>query len=257
LRIKYAQNANKVISNHLIASDFLTYNWSGMKFDVVVGNPPFSKVGDGKQAGKRGQELYAQFYAWAIENSSMVAMVMPTTEKKVQKNHNQLLRSTANVIKHIDPDVFPGIVMPMWYVISVKDNPVKQTNIVWTLDGTVGNNIPWVKGSVNMTAHKNLVGDHLGHAKPQKKSDILIYHKVNVTHGLVSLYCDSKYVSQSALFPASGYAVLMPQTFNDTGWSQTEIVKCNGQQAAFNGMNIVFVKTKSQAEKLIEFMTTQ
>jgi predicted RNA methylase len=40
-RLNYAKRYNQVISNHLIAGDFLTHNWGDMKFDVVVGNPPF------------------------------------------------------------------------------------------------------------------------------------------------------------------------------------------------------------------------
>jgi methylase of polypeptide subunit release factors len=226
-----------------------------MKFDVIVGNPPFSKVSEGKTAGKRSEELYIQFYKWAVSHADIVAMVMPTTDKKLQKTHNTLLRDTANMIKYVDTQHFPEITMPMWYVIANKQDPARA-QIDWCLDGSSGNDVPWVKGYINMTAHKNAVGDHLGYDTPKKKSDVCIYHKVNITHGLVTLYCDQQHVSVRALFPKTGWAVLMPQTFNDDGWSKTEIVKCTGKQAAFNGMNIVFVDTKTQGEKLVEYMKT-
>ena len=254
-RVAYVKNWRKAVSNNLFKRDALTHDWGDMKFDVIVGNPPFSKVAEGKQAGKRGQELYIAFYKWAVTHAQVVAMVMPTTDKKLQQNHNDLLRATANKIKHIDPSWFPGVTMPMWYVIVNKQDP-NRCVIDWSLDGSVGNDIPWVKGNINMTAHKNLVGEHLGHSKAKKASDICIYHKVNETHGLVMLWCDHAHVSSRARFPDSGWAVLMPQTFNDTGWSKTEIVKCTGAQAAFNGMNIVFVKTRVAGERLVEFMKT-
>jgi hypothetical protein len=255
IRVKYVQNWHKALSAHLYVRDALNYDWGDMKFDVIVGNPPFSKVSEGKTAGKRSEELYIQFYKWCVEHGNIVAMVMPTTDKKLQKTHNTLLRDTANVIKHIDAQQFPEICMPMWYVIADKQNTVRA-QIEWHLDGSLNNDIPWVKGYINMTAHKNLVGAHLGHDKPKKKSDVLIYHKVNVTHGLVTLWCDEKYINTRGLFPKKGWAVLMPQTFNDDGWSQTEVVKCTGKQAAFNGMNIVFVDNQTQGEKLVEFMKT-
>lgn len=256
MRLNYAEIKGGVISNHLIKTDCLSHDWGDMKFDVIMGNPPFSKAGEGKIAGKRSEELYIQFYKWAIQRADIVAMVLPTTDKKLQKNHNDLLRQTANVITHIDASVFPGVTMPMWYVIANKSVSTRPTNINWVLDGSVGNDIPWYKGPINMTAHKNLVGDQLGYSSPRKQSDILIYHKVNATHGLVSLWCDKKHVNEQALFPKTGYAVLMPQTFNDDGWSKVEIVKCNGKQSAFNGMNIVFVNKKEYAERLIDLMKT-
>jgi hypothetical protein len=254
-RVKYATQLGGVISDNLIKADCLSHDWGDMKFDVILGNPPFSKVGEGKTAGKRSEELYTQFYKWAVNRSDIVAMVLPTTDKKLQKNHNDLLRQTANTIEYIDPSVFPGVTMPMWYVIANRSDQTRP-NINWVIDGSVGNDIPWHKGAINMTAHKNLVGEHLGHDAKRRKTDIQIYHKVNVTHGLVQLYCDSHYVSDSALFPNKGWAVLMPQTFNDDGWSKVEVIKCDGQQAAFNGMNIVFVNTKQQAHRLIAYMAT-
>lgn len=245
--------------HHLRNLGFEVVDWNDvvdMKFDLVIGNPPFSKVGEDKMSGKRGQELYIKFYRWAVDNATTVAMVMPTTDKKVQQTHNDLLRATANKIEYIDPACFPGITMPMWYVISDK-NQACNANIDWQLNAPPGNDIPWVKGAVNMTTHKHANQGSLGTTEPKSKSDILIYHKVNVTHGLVKVYCSDSVVSKSALFPNTGYAVLMPQTFNEDGWSQTAVVKCNGRQAAFNGMNIVFVKTKNQADRLIQTMKSQ
>ncbi len=41
LRVNYSRNNKKLVSKHLFISDFLSYNWGKMKFDVIVGNPPY------------------------------------------------------------------------------------------------------------------------------------------------------------------------------------------------------------------------
>lgn len=225
-----------------------------MRFNVGVGNPPFSAPKVGKTPGKRAEELYTKFFARTLDMCDTVAMVLPTTDQKVQKAHNDLLKEHANYIIPIDPALFPGIAMDMWYVVCDHNDGNVYHNTEWALDGT-GNNIPWKKGGINMTDFKKLTGGH-GDSQSKFDSDITVYHKIN-EKGLVTVYARESVVSKIQRFPESGYAVLMPQTFNNnTGWSLTEIVKCTGRQAAFNGMNIVFTKTLKQAKDLVEHMKT-
>jgi len=222
-----------------------------MKFDLVIGNPPFSSHKEGKQAGKRGKELYIEFYKLALEISETVTMIMPTTDKKVQKKHNERLIETAKVIEYIKDDMFKGISMPMWYVIS--DNSRRKPKVEFSILNKVGNEIDWQKGKVNMTSYKKLTGDH-GKERPSKRNSVTIYHKLNSKSGLIKKYGQKKHFKKHEFFPNKGYAVLMPQTITDDGWSVTEIVKCTGNEVAFNGVNLVFTKTKKEAKELVDLM---
>jgi hypothetical protein len=254
MRINYVVNKHGLVGNYsaLKTMKFLECEEFGMKFDCVVGNPPFSSHAEGKTAGKRGRELYIDFFKKSVEMADYVAMVMPTTNKKVQEKHNNLLKEKANVIEFIPDDVF-DVTMPMWYV--VVNGTDQKPNVSFDITNVVGNTIKWTKGKVNMTHYKELTGGH-GEDNKAKSNDITIYHKLN-NKGLVTKFGKRANFKDHEFFPNTGYAVLMPQTITDDGWSRTKIVKCSGDQVAFNGMSIVFTNTKAQAQKLIDVMSTK
>jgi hypothetical protein len=248
----YSDGANKTSMASRMGVKVITSLENNMKFDVVVGNPPFSAHGENKKAGKRGTEIYVEFFRKATEMAPVVAMILPTSDKKVQAKHNALLKEKANKIVYIDEKVFSGITMPMWYVIV--DGSEEKPTVEFNIHGVTGNLINWQKGKVNMTAYKNLTGGH-GQSAKTDAHDVIIYHKLN-SSGLVIKYGQKTEFSDCEFFPKSGYAVLMPQTITDDGWSKVEIVECTGNQVAFNGMSIVFTKTKEQADNLVKVMNT-
>jgi hypothetical protein len=179
-------------------------------------------------------------------------MIMPTSDQHKMKAHNDLLKQTANVIVHIPTKDFKGVNIAMWYVISAGSD--RSPDVQWAYDTTGGsrNNINWAKGKLNVTNDKHL----LKIDTRQSESDVEIYHKIGQKTGLVTKYAAANQVAPKRLFPAEGYALLMPQQITPTGWKATAIVECNGKQAAMNGMNIAFVNTLEEAQRLDAYMKT-
>ena len=78
LRVNYAKNNKKLVSNHLFISDFLSHDWGDMKFDVIVGNPPYQSK-EGNEGSTNSADLYAKFIDKCLEISrDYVALVVPS-----------------------------------------------------------------------------------------------------------------------------------------------------------------------------------
>ena len=97
LRVNYSRNNKKLVSNHLVISDFLSYDWGKMKFDVIVGNPPYQSE---KRTGT--QPLWPLFVHKGYDlltDNGYLGMITP----------NKWCGHTANVIKgdiHLYGDIF-------------------------------------------------------------------------------------------------------------------------------------------------------
>lgn len=96
--------------------DFLNMT---MKFDVTVGNPPFSK----NNTGKGGTSIYHEFAAKAIEMSNVVAFVTPgsfLTESKFSAMREQMDGAGVYTITSIPLDVFNNvnIIRPVYWIVG-------------------------------------------------------------------------------------------------------------------------------------------
>jgi hypothetical protein len=102
LRVNYTKNNKKLVTNNLFISDFLSHNWGNMKFDVIVGNPPYQSE---KRTGT--QPLWPLFAKKSFElltDTGYMGMITP----------NKWCGHTANVIKgavHLYGDIFRNKMM--------------------------------------------------------------------------------------------------------------------------------------------------
>ena len=213
-----------------------------MTFDVEVGNPPFSEAKN--KSGKKGRakNLYPEFYKQAVARSEHVYMIVPKTNRQHNNPFNEFIRENTNKVKFIANDVFP-INMDVWCLIK-DGSDTNVDDIEWAdLVELPEQKVKWAKGKINVTTESDMMID--------KPGEYVVYHKINNT-GLIQTTTDM--LPELKLFPESGYAVIMPQQIQKSGWTDTAIVKCNAKEGATNGVNLAFVSTKEEAEYLVEYM---
>lgn len=235
-------NENELDLTYITQEEYL--NLKSTKFTAVVGNPPYSLAGN--KTGKKGRakNLYPDFYEKACEIADHVSMIVPNTSRQ-NIAFNSFVRENTNKILPIDDSAF-GVNISTWCLI--KDNSETTVDhIDWAdLQEIPEQKVRWAKGKVNVTTEKSLLTDAPG--------PYTMYHKINTT-GLISTTTNLP-VSKLKLFPETGYVVIMPQQIQTQGWSNTTIVKCTGNQAATNGVNLAFMDTLEEAKYLVEYMKT-
>jgi hypothetical protein len=118
LRVNYTKNNKKLVTNNLFISDFLSYDWGNMKFDVIVGNPPY-------QSPKKGDSSY--WARFVMNASSMLkpngwnAMVIPcgwmSPTNDVRRGRQSVLRdvfakmntTSISIDTKMGAQYFPGV----------------------------------------------------------------------------------------------------------------------------------------------------
>jgi hypothetical protein len=76
IRVKYVQNWHKALSQHLYVRDAITHEWDHMKFDVIVGNPPYQ---NGNEKGG-ARSLWRRFVSKSFElckDNGYVSLITP------------------------------------------------------------------------------------------------------------------------------------------------------------------------------------
>ena len=228
--------------NYITHQEFFDLN--NVQFDAIVGNPPYSLAGN--KTGKKGRapNLYPAFYKMATAMADTVIMIVPNTSRQ-HTIFNSFIRENTNKIMPVDDGTF-DVNISTWCLI--KDN--SETNVEhidWAdLKELPEQKVKWAKGKVNVTTEKHLLTDTPG--------PYTVYHKIN-GKGLTQS-TTSENISALKFFPQDGYAVIMPQQIQRDGWTNTEIVICDGTAVATNGVNLAFVDTHEEAKYLTEYMKT-
>jgi hypothetical protein len=234
------KNEDELNIKYITQEEYL--NLKQVKFDAVVGNPPYSLAGN--KTGKKGRakNLYPDFYKKAVELSDNVSMIVPNTHRQ-HISFNEFIRNNTNKIIPVDESAF-DVNIATWCLIK-DGSGTTVDDIEWAdLHEIPEQKVKWAKGKINVTTEAELLED--------TGSTYTVFHKINLK-GLHQSKTDIE-VSKLKLFPADGYVVIMPQQMQNSGWSDTAIIKCDGSQAATNGVNLAFVTTKEEAEYLIDYM---
>jgi hypothetical protein len=107
LRVNYAKNNKKLVFNNLLISDFLRYNWLDMKFDVIVGNPPYQMPDK-----PNSHNLWTQFVELGfdlLKSNGFLGMVTPNIGRRAPvlnliQTHTLVYYNGSNVRQY-----FPGV----------------------------------------------------------------------------------------------------------------------------------------------------
>ena len=98
-----------------------------MKFDLGLGNPPFSKG----NTGKGGTSIYQLFAEWGVRNCDVVAMITPgsfMTGSRFEDMRTQLDEKGLSEIESIPLDTFAdaSIVNPVYWIADNGDKKVED-----------------------------------------------------------------------------------------------------------------------------------
>ena len=108
IRVNYAKNNKKLVSTNLYVTEFLKHDWGNMKFDVIVGNPPYQ---NGNEKGGKSS-LWRKFVdsSWTLlKNNGHMSMVVPRLPNDADDlGHIFVNNQTTHVWKDVS-SFFPGI----------------------------------------------------------------------------------------------------------------------------------------------------
>jgi len=138
-QVQYALNKYKLLGNYAV-TNFLEQDFN-MKFDVIVGNPPYQKPKSDSRMGSRGaSELWAEFVTKGLsilKDNGHFAFIHPNAWRKPEDRNNfwKLLTQDNQMEKLVmssgkgDQDWF-GIGVRVDYYILQKKEKYKNTVVV-------------------------------------------------------------------------------------------------------------------------------
>ena len=225
-----------------------------MKFDLCVGNPPFSEG----NTGKGGTSIYQNFVEWALKNCKEVMMITPGSfmtgnAKKFKDMRESLNAKGLSCIEDIPLDVFSGasIVNPKYWVADggtkkVEDFYTKEKKL---FDKIIDNNID--KGPFECYNGRPAVStsNFVNISKTKTPTHQFKFIDRVLKDGPVEVYCDKKLT-----MPVDKYLTVFAQR---GGMSPKMFLYHNKETFGFS-INVmgISVKNETQHNNLVKLFST-
>ena len=225
-----------------------------MKFDLCVGNPPFSEG----NTGKGGTSIYQNFAEWALKNCKEVMMITPGSfmtgnAKKFKDMRESLNAKGLSCIEDIPLDVFSGasIVNPKYWVADggtkkVEDFYTKEKKL---FDKIIDNNID--KGPFECYNGRPAVStsNFVNISKTKTPTHQFKFIDRVLKDGPVEVYCDKKLT-----MPVDKYLTVFAQR---GGMSPKMFLYHNKETFGFS-INVmgISVKNETQHNNLVKLFST-
>jgi hypothetical protein len=123
LNVKYAVNKNKLVGNYEVC-DFLEKDFGNMKFDVIVGNPPYQRENN----DAKRWTLWSEFVKKSFQLADTVTFVVPQSLSGPGEMFN-LVRDKCSVL-NINVSKYFNVGSTFCYFVAHPNQYVTSTKII-------------------------------------------------------------------------------------------------------------------------------
>jgi hypothetical protein len=215
-----------------------------MKFDLGLGNPPFSKVGAGSVTGKGKKSLlYPKFLKLSIESAPCGAMIMPTTVMPNRDNqeHIDTIKENAHFIENLTDDEVKqmGVGIDMWTVYWGRKGDVSEHfgNM------EVSNDLDIQTGSARLGNHNQ---------SPVKTKT----HARKVIRSILKDGVDEVWTDYNTTPLNAGWYLLVTRRVTTNGFNSA-VVKVDGTLQCGSNIRYISVATKKEGLRLEEILNSE
>ena len=208
-----------------------------MRFNVTLGNPPFSEIQTSESGWGGKTILYPQFFKLATEISKVGAMIMPPTRVNYArcKKHVKLMKSVAHKIVDVSEEERQnmGVGIDMWTVYWGSEGNVDEhfTEVL------VRNGVEWNEGRVRF-----------GFSSTSEKKTKT--HKISGIRAILKDGPSTTYTNLVKEMPKAGWYLLLNREVNEVKGFNTSVVKLDGNTQLGTNVRYVRFETKKDAVRL-------
>jgi len=170
-----------------------------MKFDCIIGNPPYSK---------NKTPIYTLFYKKCLDKGNVVCMVMPSnlnSKHKRLQEHNKLVKTHSTIISKPVTDYFNVGIKEIRYVLSNKEhiNNIIDKEELYTPILPERKRLEPVRGNIKLMLRENKCSDGIECITAINKTGLVIHKiKSQIVHNIIQPYSKFKVIANA--YPSLG-----------------------------------------------------